>query len=135
MTTAKILPSIDCFNKVYLAYQEAAGKSNETPHFVYKISEYCINLEFANQHIFRLLTPALKHNQVSGSPKPDLTICIWDTKSSKTPLPDLSWENLEFIIRRGVSLYHDQRITISYEIEPKILSMLDSERNLAIYWF
>ncbi|MFO1429881.1 MAG: serine kinase [Candidatus Competibacteraceae bacterium] len=109
----------------------------------YRIAGCKLRLCFAGPALIPAIVPALAHLECPVSGKPDLTIEIFDSKSTGAPLPfpaarfvDLLrlrwWEYLDN--RREIKGLNGERIRSVFHLGPDILSLLDTHRDRAVYW-
>jgi hypothetical protein len=122
--------------------EKAAGGSAER---FFKIDRYAVRLQFAGSALVSSLTPALAHLVVPPFSKADLSIFVWDSVSTQTAWPTLPWfqysghitstgekiENL-YTPRGDIRGYCNDRICT--HVGDRLFSLLDLQRNLAIYW-
>ena len=121
-----------------------------------KIGEFVVCLKFAGKGLIPYLGPALEHlhfspdsvqqgtdGKVDIASEPDLTICLWDSTSTETaPTPLISWllQSIErypfkqLSPRQEIKLLSNPRIPASYTIGSNVFSMLDTKKNIALYW-
>ena len=130
------------FEAVYTGFERAARRIGGVVEHYYTIGGLTVCLRFAGDSLISQLTPALAH--LSAEPTtPALTICVWDSAATETKLPLLIgslvdllrqkwWELLD--IRREIKRYHGQRIRTSFFLGPDILSVLDTQRHVGVYW-
>jgi hypothetical protein len=78
--------------------------------------------------------PAIEHLSVSSTAAPDLTVLIWDSASTRTPLPAFPWSARDYAARGQIGGYNDGRYFTNYDVEWGLLSMLDCDRALAMVW-
>jgi hypothetical protein len=126
-------------------FQQAEAAVGGSVDRFFRLDDYTIRLRFAGTALVSSLTPALDHLAGASEATPDLTICIWDTVSTQTAWPGLPWfqypghingkgekiENL-YTPRGDIRGYNNSRIQT--HVGDKLFSLLDLERNLAIYW-
>jgi len=109
----------------------------------YRIAGYTVALRFAGAALLAPITPALEHLRVPPAVAPDLRIDLFDSTSTGTPLPFLLdrfvalvrlrwWEQLGN--RREIRGMNGERIQSVFHLGPDILSVLDQDRNHAVYW-
>jgi len=131
------------FDTVYTGFTRAARKIGGVLERYYAISGFTVCLRFAGDRLIPQLTPALAHLATEPTASPALTICLWDSASTHTQLPLLIaslvdllrqrwWELLDS--RREIRRYHSQRIRTSFFLGPDILSVLDTQRHVGVYW-
>jgi hypothetical protein len=131
------------FDAVYTGYSRAVEQIGDVVERFYSIGGFTIRLRFAGDGLVSKLTRALAHLAIPATDSQALTICVWDSASTKTPLPLLVgslvdllkqkwWELLG--IRREIKRYDGQRIRTSFFLGPDILSVLDTQNNIGVYW-
>ena len=131
------------FQAVYEGFHRAAKAVQGPVDYFYNIAGHTICLRFAGMALVPQLTPAVAHLEAEPVLKPALTICLWDTASTHTGMPLLVsslihflrlrwWELLDS--RRIIKGYNDHRIRSAFHLGPDILSLLDMQQNLALYW-
>ena len=131
------------FRAVYEGFTRAAKAVKGTVDCFYKIADRTICLHFAGTGLVPQLSPALAHLETEPVLKPALTVCLWDTASTNTEMPLLVsslihflrlrwWELLD--TRREIKGYNDHRIRSAFHLGPDILSLLDLQQDLALYW-
>src|SRR5437868_1110366 len=79
-------------------FVRAAGAVNETSDCFFQIGDHRIRVRFAGTELQTRLAPALAHLAADGTAEPDLTVYVWDSDSTHTPLPLLA-ESLIRLIR------------------------------------
>ncbi len=123
----------------YRAQRDAARREDR----FYNIGGFTVKLAFAGNGLPPFVTPALAHLPAPPSDAPALTVCLWDSASTHTPLPLIPASIVELIHcdwtkhlgpRKELTRYHGERIYTAYHIGPNILSILDTQRNIAAYW-
>ncbi len=130
------------FQMVYEGFERAEQVSGPIDSY-YNVAGRTIRLRFAGSALMQHLTPAFAHVNTEPTPTPDLTICIWDSVTTYTKMPllisslinlcQLRWfETLS--PRREIIGYNSERIRTIFHYGPSILTLMDMEQNLAIYW-
>ena len=123
-------------------FDRAVDAAGAVTHTV-AVAGTAVRLSFAGHALVPHILPALAHLQTDAALPPALTLCLWDSASTGTPLPLLAnslvellrsrwYEQLE--MRREVKGYNDGRIRTVFHLGPDILSVLDLERGLGVYW-
>jgi hypothetical protein len=131
------------FDAVYTGYARAVEEIGDVVESFYSIGGFTIRLRFAGDALASKLTRALAHLSIPATDSCALTICVWDSASTNTRLPLLVeslvdllrqkwWELLG--IRREIKRYDGQRVRTSFFLGPDILSVLDTQRNIGVYW-
>ncbi len=133
---------ITCFQLIHTGFERAAHTTGVVESF-YSVGGYTLCLRFAGTGLMPYLMPAIDHLITTPTTTPDLTICLWDSASTATPLPLLVGSMVELIQhhwtdylgpRKEIKAYDGKRIRANFHIGPNILSMLDRQQNLACYW-
>lgn len=131
------------FDAIYQSFETAAQQAGGATEHFYGIGGYTVCLKFAGSGLIPHVTPALSHLVALPTATPDLTVCLFDSVSTdqKLPLPiailthllRTSW--FDFLDpRREVKGFNSDRFRMSFHVGPNILSGLDTQRNLAVYW-
>jgi hypothetical protein len=130
------------FNEAFKVFADAA-KNTSAVDQCYTIANHTVRLRFAGQTLLDALAPALEHLVAESVSGQALTVCLWDSASTKTLFPPFPWEENATIATtfqnpnegtNPVIYFKDERILGAYQIGTKTLSMLDTELNTAIFW-
>lgn len=123
------------FNTVYELYEKAETASGGCIDRFYCIAGYKIRLRFAGSALIPYITSALAHLATEPVSDPALTVCLWDSASTNTIMPPPPWQRNQYHPKRGEILgFNNDRIHTSFQWGAYALSLLDSDRNLGIYW-
>jgi hypothetical protein len=131
------------FELVREGFQRALESIGDRVERSYQIAGHHVLLSFAGSGLVDKLTRAFSHLETKMSDPPELTICLWDSESTQTPLPLLVSSLVDLVrlrwferldIRKEIKDYNDARIKTMFHLGPDILSLLDLDRNLALYW-
>lgn len=122
------------FNAVYAAYEKAEIASGGSIEHFYCIGNFTVRLCFAGPALLPYMTSALAHLAIEPIPDPTLTICLWDSTSTHTLMPPPPWQADDYRERGEIRGFNNERIHTTFQVGPNALSILDAERNLAIYW-
>ena len=126
------------------AFQEAKhGKDG--PEFFYNIAGSTVRLNFAGEALVPSICPALEHLKIKKASKQSLSIYLWDSATTGIKLPILPWQKDKMItvekdnkhqkdIDQFRIYFKDLHVQGVYQVGANTLSMLDSDRNLAVYW-
>lgn len=124
-------------------FARARATAPDSPDCFFNIGGYRILMRFAGTELQSQLTPALAHRASPATSDPDLTLHLWDSGSTGTPLPLLA-ESLvrllrlrwfeELSARREIKSFNDARVFATFHLGPDILSVLDRETNVGFYW-
>ncbi len=122
------------FDQVYNAYHKAEKLSGGSNEYFYSIAQFPVRLRFAGPALISSITPALEHLAVSFSKTPALTICVWDSVSTGTEIPSPPWNFEDYGEKGEVRGFNNDRIKTFFQLGSNALTMIDLERNLAIFW-
>src|SRR4030067_2788469 len=89
----------------FLEAKSSAGEVN----FYYGICDTTVCLSFAGGALVPLITPALSHLRITEAKEPDLTICLWDSHSTKTSMVSPPWKRDRFTDRGDMWGYFSNR--------------------------
>lgn len=137
------------FQAVYDVFQDVEANSRQRFEEFFSIGGYIVCLRFIGNVLVSPLTDALRHLATSPTPSPDLTICLWDSASTKTAPPPspLTWGSpttqiksinpslgTEFDLRGTLPDYNTEPIYSAFNLWESQLSILDVQQDLALYW-
>lgn len=126
---------LEFFDSVYELYEKAEAAVGGSVERFYSIGGYKIRLRFAGSALVRYMTPALAHLAIEAVANPALTVCLWDSASTNTVMPPPPWRRNQHHPKRGEIIgFNTDRIHTSFQWGTYALSLLDSDRNLGIYW-
>jgi len=130
------------FNDAFKNFSDAAKNATPVDQY-YAIANNPVQLRFATSRLARALSPALEHLVGEHVLSPSLTVCLWDNAAAKDPMPPFPWKefapgtpNIESANEgtNPVIYFKDERIHGAYQIGSKTFSMLDTKRNIALFW-
>jgi hypothetical protein len=133
---------LEYFNEAFSVFLDAEHNTGAVDQF-YTIANHTVRLRFAGQTFVDALSPALEHLVAEPVSAPALTVCLWDSASTKKHMPPFPWgENAAMagIVQSPIEgtdpviYFKDERIRGAFQIGTKTLSMLDTKLNTAIYW-
>ena len=128
------MPS-DLFEALYQTFQMATqGRGCSIDERFYTIGGHTICLRFAGSALIPSITQALSHLTAEHSSVPSLTICLWDSDSTHTPMPPCPWSTDDFDARGEVHSYKNDCIQMAFHLGAGILSALNTESNLGLFW-
>ena len=134
---SELLPTqypLNFFEDIYRVSQKAIAASEGQINYFYQIADSKICLSFAGNALVPAITPALAHLVIPAINNPDLTIFLWDSKTTQTPMPPPVWQR-EHLQKRGeISSLSNERIHTYFQWGANALSVLNLEKNLGIYW-
>ena len=133
--TSTIHPNpLTFFEQVYQAYEQAQVQSSSSIEKYYLIGHLTIRLRFASSALVAYLTPALEHLKTSPVTNPSLTICLWDSVSTKVTMPRPPWQADDYRERGEIRGFNNERFNTIFQVGTNALSLLDKQRNLGIFW-
>ena len=124
--------SVAYFDSVYELF-ESAQKITGSLERSYRIGGYHVRLKFSGEALLEL-TKALDHLAVTDESAPDLTICLWDSESTGQRMVERPWQEQDFLARGVIQGYNTERIYTAFQHGSGAVSVLDLERNLAVFW-
>lgn len=122
------------FETVYRAFQQAEEAAGGPIDRFYAIGAYTIRLRFAGPALIPLITPAFEHLAAQPDSAPALTVCLWDSVSTRTNMPPPPWSSDAYIARGEIRGYNDEYICTFVDLGSGMLCMLDTTRNEALFW-
>lgn len=122
------------FKRAYQIFEEAEKTVENSVYRFYSIGGYTIRLHFAGQALEQFITPALEHLSTQQCSAPSLTICLWDSESTKTSMPPPPWTVDDYSARGEVRDYNDNYIFTACHKGSGALSILNLDTNVAIWW-
>ena len=131
-----VLPKTDpvsYFDVLSGTFEQARASAGAVEKFL-RVGGLRIKLRFAGEKLLPLLARALVPLEVPPFSSADLTVCLWDSDSTRTPMPPPAWGAEDYRERGEIWNFTDERIVTFFHIGPNTLSMLDTQRNLALFW-
>ena len=124
--------SVEYFQSVYELFNSSQKVTGPVERS-YRIGGYLIRLNFSGPALLSL-TRALEHLAVDDHSTPDLTICLWDSESTGQRMTRRPWQEDDFLARGVIQGYNTERIYTAFQHGSGAVSVLDKERNLAVFW-
>lgn len=124
--------SVEYFNSVFELFKSSQQVTGPVERS-YIIGGYRIRLSFSGGALLSL-TKALEHLAIDDQSTPDLTICLWDSESTGQRMIQRPWQEDDFLARGVIQGYNTDRIYTAFQHGSAAVSVLDKERNLAIFW-
>jgi hypothetical protein len=122
------------FESVFDAYQQAETASGRRVDRFYRIADFVVRLRFAGPVLLSPVTRALSHLATGPVCNPALTVCLWDSASTGTLMPSPPWQVDDFRERGEIRGFNDGRIYTFFLMGPNSLSLVDMDRDLAVFW-
>lgn len=119
------------FSFAYDQFLDARSRAGEVSRF-YRLAGFTFRMQFAGDAMVDLLSAACKHLEVEATEDYDLTICIWDSASTRTAILKDRWS---FSGARGevFELNCDAIYTV-LDIHTQALNIFHKTRKCALYW-
>jgi hypothetical protein len=127
-------PAEAFFRTAYGTFKQAAETAGGTADYYYRIGLYTVRFSFAGTALVQYLTRALGHLASEPSADPALTVCLFDSDSTKTLMPAPPWGRDAYGPKGEIRGFNTKRIRTSFEPGVDILNMLDADSNIAVYW-
>lgn len=124
--------SVEYFQSVYDLFKSSQQVTGPVERN-FRIGGYLIRLSFSGEALLSL-TQALEHLAVDDQATPDLTICLWDSESTGQRMTPRPWQEDDFLARGVIQGYNTERIYTAFQHGSGAVSVLDKERNLAVFW-
>ena len=124
--------SVEYFQSVYDLFKSSQQVTGPVERN-FKIGGYFVRLSFSGEALLSL-TRALEHLAVDDHATPDLTICLWDSESTGQRMTPRPWQEDDFLARGVIQGYNTERIYTAFQHGSGAVSVLDKERNLAVFW-
>src|SRR3954447_10997129 len=124
--------SVEYFQSVYELFKSSQQETGSVERS-YIVAGYRIRLSFAGPALLSL-TRALEHLATDDQSTPDLTICLWDSESTGHCMTQRPWQEQDFLARGVIQGYNTERIYTAFQHGSAAVSVLDRERNLAVFW-
>jgi hypothetical protein len=121
------------FQAVHDAFS-ATARGSERVERHYAMAAETICLRFAGAALERCLTPTLAHLLTPPTPRPSLTVCVWDSASTGTAMPPPPWKPDDQLAQGEIRGYNTQRIRTAFDAGSVSLSIMDMELNLGVFW-
>jgi hypothetical protein len=122
------------FKTVCQAFQQAEEALGGPIDRFYAIGAYTIRLRFAGPALIPFITPAIEHLAAQPVPGPALTVCLWDSASTRTKMPPPPWSSDDYISRGEIRGYNDECIQTVFSLGSGILNMFDIAQSVALFW-
>ena len=121
------------FSRVLGAFDRAAdGAGREDVELT--IAGRRVTLQCAGAKLLPLVLPAL-HRQAPDLGSPDgLTVKLFDTSSTQVAPPPPPWGPHAYGPQGAIAGFNTRRYRTAYRVEAACLSMVDLERNVAVFW-
>lgn len=123
---------IDFFARSHERFLRAREHAGGDSRF-YRVADTTICLTFAGDALIPLITPALEHLRVPAA-EPDLTLCVWDSRSTSVEMVPPPCTREEFTDHGEVLGFNSRRIRFAFHWSDYTVSLLDRGTRTGIYW-
>ena len=143
MPTSQVVPSditdkeqasrsVEYFQSLYELFKSSQQLTGPIERS-YLIGGHLVRLSFSGGALLSL-TRALEHLAADDRTTPALTICLWDSESTRQRRTPPPWQDVDFLARGVIQGYNTERIYTAFQHGSAAVSVLDKERNLAVFW-
>lgn len=127
--------ALDFFAQACDAFDTASRTAGATEHCLCVAGRpVCIRIAGAGMASF---LPALAHLQTCGDltlTAPSLTLCLWDSQSTGTPMPPPPWRSEHYRLRGEIADYNNECVRTVFDLGRGMFYMIDLQRGLALAW-
>lgn len=116
------------------AFDKAQRSAGGVVEHRYEIGGHDVALRFAGQALRRPMTDAFAHLPAGGAGAPSLTVCLWDSASTGTPLPPTPWREEDLLIRGEAGSCGDGPVFAAAAPWAETLWLLHPASARAIFW-
>lgn len=99
-----------------------------------RMATHRVRLRFAGAGLMPVILPALSHLQVPRDGPADLTVHLWDTRSTGTEMIDAPWDMRVLEFGGAIPEATAQGLYAIYHLEEPRLVVLDPPRGRAVMW-
>jgi hypothetical protein len=108
-----------------------AGGSREC---FYEFGGHPVRLRFAGPGLQPALTAALAHLEVPPAASPMLTIDVWDSETTRTPMPAPPWNPGDYLEHGRIRGYFGEDLFAVFSPGTSSLSVVDRAAGQAYHW-
>ncbi len=114
----------------FLTARECTGG----PTRFYRVAGTTVCLTFAGEDLAHYVTPALEHLRGSSVDRADLTLCVWDSRSTSTQMVPPPCARDSFTDRGDVWGFGSDRIKFAFHWFDYSVNLMDHSTRTGIYW-
>ena len=128
------------FDAVQGAYDAAEWHAGGPVERRFRVAGQPFRLRFAGAALVGAMTDALGHLAATDDPDGDeddaagLTVCLFDSVSTRTALPAWSWSPREQDVRGDIPALCDERFLVAQCWWNGVLGLLDRAQRRALFW-
>lgn len=124
---------LNFFEQCISCYSKAAQQTIEIKQY-YNIAETTVCLTFAGESLVPYLAPALSHLRLPDQSTAEITIYIWDSKSTGVEMAPPPCEKNHYTDRGDIWGFNSERIKTAFHWSEFSVNVMDLETNTAMYW-
>jgi hypothetical protein len=121
------------FHRAALDAFEDAARSAGLVRRLFEIAGRCVELKFAGAALVDRIVPALAH-LAADSGVPEMTVALFDSRSTATDLPCPPWGTDDCRERGEVRGFNTARFATACNYGASTLSMTDRARRESVFW-
>jgi hypothetical protein len=99
-----------------------------------RIAGRCVRLRFAGQGLVTTVVPALAHLAYTSPSGCDLSVCLWESRSTGISPPTSPWPSSACTRRGEIQGAASDRIRVSFDVGSGVLSLYDRALRRAVVW-
>ena len=128
------------FEAVQRAYDAAERRAGGPVERRFRIAGHTLRLRFAGAAMVAATTDALRHLTAADGGNGDeasdlgLTVCLFDSVSTKTDLPTWPWSQRDQEARGDIAGFCDERFLVAQCWWNGVLGLFDRTRRRALFW-
>jgi hypothetical protein len=129
-TEAEQVAFFEASHTRFLEARDAAGEVNRD----YRVVGTTVRLCFAGDRMVPLFTRALEHLRIPSVASPDLTLCVWDSRSTGVRMAPPPCARESFTDRGDIWGFDSRRVKTAFHYHDYSVNLLDLERRIGVYW-
>jgi hypothetical protein len=114
-------------------FDRAAARAGLVEHD-YRIARRVVRVRFAGSALQDALTAAFAHRRCDESASPDVTVDVFDSESTRTPLPAPPWSWDAYRARGDIDGYNTKAVRVAFAPGASALSVFDADSGRACWW-
>lgn len=120
--------------RAFVAFERAAAVAGLIETNLTIASErVCVRL--AGPALVNYALPALAHHRAFPGSKPgDLTIAVFDTRSTGVPMPSPVWPRTAYTPTSEIAGLEGDRFIVAFNVGTGVLDLLDTQSGRALHW-
>ncbi|MEM1120159.1 MAG: hypothetical protein AAGJ18_06900 [Bacteroidota bacterium] len=125
---------IPTFYESVFTHFSKAKRENDTQAVDLKITNFWVRLEIVGTVLPSIILPAFTHLPKGEQQQPDLTIHVWDSRSTRMPLLSFPWPISEVRAQGMIRGYNNAAFDTGYCFDTHGLKLLDRKNNRGFFW-